>query len=144
MIVSLQNLGRPVRKGLMVATMMMLCMTMLYQYHGQDVTSQVLALEYVESVEDWPYGIQFARWDSETQVDWNWLKILDKLLVPGRDLLDQKGLFIFHPNRLGCNIVDIGAHTGDTALVLAVAAKGGTVAAFEMGPPVEMLRANKR
>ena len=149
MIVSLQSLGRPVRKVLMVATMMVLCMTMLYQYHGQDVTSQnvtsqVLALEYVESVEDWPYGIQFARWDSETQVDWNWLKILDKLLLPGRTLLDQMGLLIFHPNCLGCNIVDIGAHTGDTALVLAVAAKGGTVAAFEMGPPVDMLRANKR
>ena len=45
---------------------------------------------------------------------------------------------------LGCNIVDIGANTGDTALILAVAAKGGTVAAFEMGPPIDMLRVNKR
>ena len=45
---------------------------------------------------------------------------------------------------LGCNIVDIGAHTGDTALVLAVAAKGGTVVAFEMGPPIEILRENIR
>ena len=44
----------------------------------------------------------------------------------------------------GCNIVDIGANTGDTPLVLAVAAKGGTVAAFEMGPPVDMLRFNIR
>ena len=69
MIVSLPPLGRTVNKVLMVATMMVLCMTMLYQYPGQDVTSQVLALEYVESVEDWPYGIQFASWDSETQVD---------------------------------------------------------------------------
>ena len=33
----------------------------------------------------------------------------------------------------GCNIVDIGANTGDAPLVLAVAAKGGTVVAFEMG-----------
>ena len=44
----------------------------------------------------------------------------------------------------GCNIVDIGANTGDTPLVLAVAAKGGTVVAFEMGPPIDMLRINKR
>ena len=44
----------------------------------------------------------------------------------------------------GCNIVDIGANTGDTPLVLAVAAKGGTVVAFEMGPPIDMLRVNKR
>jgi hypothetical protein len=28
--------------------------------------------------------------------------------------------------------------------VLAVAAKGGTVVAFEMGPPIDMLRINKR
>ena len=40
--------------------------------------------------------------------------------------------------------MDIGAQTSDTAFVLAVKAKGGTVAAFEMGPPVDMLRANKR
>ena len=45
---------------------------------------------------------------------------------------------------IGCNIIDIGANTGDTALTLAVAAKGGTVAAFEMGPPIKMLRVNKR
>ena len=45
---------------------------------------------------------------------------------------------------LGCNIVDIGANDGDTSLILAVAAKGGTVAAFEMGTPIEMLRVNKR
>ena len=44
----------------------------------------------------------------------------------------------------GCNIVDIGANTGDTPLVLAVAAKGGTVVAFEMGPPIDLLRVNKR
>ena len=44
----------------------------------------------------------------------------------------------------GCNIVDIGAHTGDTAMVLAVAAKGGKVVAFEMGAPVDILRLNTR
>ena len=40
--------------------------------------------------------------------------------------------------------MDIGANTGDTSLILAVAARGGTVVAFEMGSPVEMLRVNKR
>ena len=40
--------------------------------------------------------------------------------------------------------MDIGANTGDTSLVLAVASQGGTVVAFEMGSPVEMLRVNKR
>ena len=39
--------------------------------------------------------------------------------------------------------MDIGAQTGDTTFVLAVAAKGGTMAAFEMEHPVDMLRANK-
>ena len=45
---------------------------------------------------------------------------------------------------LGCNIVDIGANDGDSALILAVAAKGGTVVAFEMGTAIDMLRINKR
>ena len=45
---------------------------------------------------------------------------------------------------LGCNIVDIGANDGDSALILAVAAKGGTVAAFEMGTAIDMLRINKK
>ena len=40
--------------------------------------------------------------------------------------------------------MDIGANTGDTSLVLAVASRGGTVAAFEMGTPIQMLRVNKR
>ena len=40
--------------------------------------------------------------------------------------------------------MDIGAHVGDTTLPLGVAAKGGTVVAFEMGPPVEILRINAR
>ena len=45
---------------------------------------------------------------------------------------------------LGCNIVDIGANDGDSALILAVAARGGTVVAFEMGTAIDMLRVNKR
>ena len=44
----------------------------------------------------------------------------------------------------GCNIVDIGAHGGDTTLPLAVVARGGTVVAIEMGPPVELLKINAK
>ena len=33
---------------------------------------------------------------------------------------------------------------GDTALPLAVASRGGTVVAIEMGPPIHMLRINQR
>ena len=43
-----------------------------------------------------------------------------------------------------CNMVDIGAYDGDTALNLAEASDGGTVIAFEMGPPVYMLKINKK
>merc|ERR1712179_309801 len=92
----------------------------------QDTSKIVITEDLVTQVEDWPYGIKYARWDNQTEVDWNWLNILENVLTPG------------------CNIVDIGAHTGDTALVLAVAAKGGTVVAFEMGPPIEILRENIR
>ena len=34
--------------------------------------------------------------------------------------------------------------TGDSTLNLAVASEGGTVVAFEMGPPIQMLRLNVR
>ena len=43
-----------------------------------------------------------------------------------------------------CNIIDIGANDGDTTLNLALAAAGGTVLAFEMGPQVELLQYNVR
>ena len=43
-----------------------------------------------------------------------------------------------------CNILDIGANDGDTTLNLALAAAGGTVLAFEMGPQVELLQYNVR
>ena len=45
---------------------------------------------------------------------------------------------------LGCNIIDIGAHIGDTSLPLAVVARGGTVVAFEMGTPFEILKINAK
>ena len=35
-------------------------------------------------------------------------------------------------------------YLGDTALNLAEASDGGTVVAFEMGPPVHMLKINKK
>ena len=41
-------------------------------------------------------------------------------------------------------MVDIGAHIGDTTLPMAVAARGGTVVAIEMGPPVELLKINAK
>ena len=45
----------------------------------------------------------------------------------------------------GCNIVDIGANIGDTTLNLAAAAGGeATVAAFEVGPSLDLLKLNIR
>ena len=122
--ISLTNSWR-VLKVVLIPTVCLLILGIQLITRQEDVVEQVLSLDYVKTVEDWPYGIKYARWDVG-QVDWNWLKILDKILVPG------------------CNIVDIGANTGDTSLVLAVASRGGTVAAFEMGTPIQMLRVNKR
>ena len=40
-------------------------------------------------------------------------------------------------------MIDIGANIGDTSLNMAAAGEGkGTVVAFEMGPPVDILRIN--
>ena len=74
---------------LKVALILIVCLVILgiqliTQQDKEDVVDQVLRLDYVKSVEDWPHGIKFARWDHGGQVDWNWLKILDKMLVPGR------------------------------------------------------------
>ena len=44
----------------------------------------------------------------------------------------------------GCNSVDIGAQIGDTTLNLAAVFPRGTVTAFEMGPPIDILRVNVR
>ena len=73
---------------------------------------------------------RFAQWNHSNEVDkqylTDWVDMLEVLL------------------ETGCNIVDIGAHGGDTTLPLAVAARGGTVVAFEMGPPIRILELNKR
>ena len=53
----------------------MMCLTQIY------INKKVVMLTQVE---DWPYGIRFARWDNQTEVDWNWLKILEPILTPGR------------------------------------------------------------
>ena len=63
----------------------MLCIIQLYKNQDPDVISQVLSMEYVRRVDHWPHGIKFARWnmENESPVDWEWLKFVDKLLVPG-------------------------------------------------------------
>ena len=121
-----------------------------FNKHGEqdetdDVLREVLRLGIVKSVDDWPHGIKFAIWkNTDLQVfEDGWLEVLDKLIAPGK-LSDFKSPLSHFTTIPGCNIVDIGANTGDTPLVLAVAAKGGTVVAFEMGPPIDMLRINKR
>jgi len=43
---------------------------------------------------------------------------------------------------VGAIAVDIGAHSGDTTLPIALATRGGRTFAFEMGPPYSMLRCN--
>ena len=64
--------------------MLVLCGIQLYKYPDSDVISQVLSLEHVKHVDDWPHGIKYARDnDNDSPIDWNWLKILDKLLKPG-------------------------------------------------------------
>ena len=85
MKILLLPLSRSLTKLLVLTMMMVLCVKVLYKDRadGDAVTTQVLGLEYVKTVEDWPHGIKFARWDTDTDVDWNWLGILDKLLVPG-------------------------------------------------------------
>ena len=82
---NLPPLGRFLKKVLIVLSMLVLCIIQLYKHQDPDVISQVLSLEYVKSVDDWPHGIKYARWDTDNDspIDWNWLKILDKLLIPG-------------------------------------------------------------
>ena len=67
-------------------SVMILVIQFVQHKKGGDLVEEVLSLDYVHSVEDWPYGIKFARWDQGSQVDWNWLEILDKLIVPGNCL----------------------------------------------------------
>ena len=81
----LPRMGRFTKRILILTTTLVLCIIQLSKYQDSDVISQVLSLEYVNSVDDWPYGIKFARYSTEkdSPVDWKWLKILDKLLIPG-------------------------------------------------------------
>ena len=81
----LPHLGRFLKKVLILAATVLLCTIQLYHHLDSDVIIQVLSLEYVKSVDDWPHGIKYARWDTDNDspIDWNWLKILDKLLIPG-------------------------------------------------------------
>ena len=92
---------------------------------------KVQALPSVLRVDRWPHGIRFAQWNhtgekEAKEFQGHWVTMLQQLL----------------PHN--CNIVDIGAHGGDTTLPLAVVARGGTVVAFEMGVPFEMLEINKK
>ena len=61
---------------------MLICVMQIYQ----DTATMVSTNNLVIQVEDWPYGIKYARWDNQTEVDWNWLKILENILTPGRKL----------------------------------------------------------
>ena len=101
--------------------------------------------ETLLGIEDYSHGIRLGKWnDSSIHIPFNevWGHVITMLKLPTR-----------------CNAVDIGANdgnidsrvvtldiksviAGDTSLNLAVATGGGTVVAFEMGPPVQLLRFN--
>jgi len=87
-------------------------------------------LKMVRRVDRWANSSYFAQWEHPSEADKNWPKewfnLLEHLVSPG------------------CNIVDIGAHGGDTTIPLAVASRGGEVVAIEMGPPIDMLKINAR
>jgi len=97
-----------------------------------DLEKEFESLPEVLRIDQWPEGLRFAQWNhtGETvpkQFQDSWVALL-------KELLPYKS----------CNIVDIGAHGGDTTLPLALVARGGKVVAFEMGPPFQMLDINKR
>ncbi len=77
--------------------------------------------------------IEYARWLHPGE---------EKRAIITQRLVDQLKVFI----RLGDTVIDIGAHTGDTALPLAMAAgSGGCVLALEPNPYVfEVLKTNAR
>ena len=96
----------------------------------KDEETGVVSLPHVLRIDPWPGGLKFAQWNHPSELPkeflQTWVDMLEQLL-PAK-----------------CNIVDIGAHAGDTTLPLAKVARGGKVVAFEMGPPFEMLQINKR
>ena len=117
--------------------------TILHQIRFTDNTSHFE--ETLLGIEDYSHGIRLGKWkDSSIHIPFNevWGHVIAMLKLPTR-----------------CNAVDIGANdgnidsrvatldiksviAGDTSFNLAVATGGGTVVAFEMGPPVELLRFN--
>lgn len=84
--------------------------------------------DYLKRVDQWPHGILFAQWNNYAEpirtFDGGWAKLLEPYVKPGSV------------------VIDIGGHVGDTPLPLAHASRGGTVIAFEMGPPFKTLKCN--
>ena len=57
-----------------------------------DVIKEVIKLDNVKRVADWPYGIKFAEWrDVDENIpksfDEDWLQTIDKLIEPGKTQL---------------------------------------------------------
>ena len=53
-----------------------------------DVIKEVMKLDTVKRVDDWPYGIKFAVWSEVDEgipksFDEGWLQTIDKLIEPG-------------------------------------------------------------
>merc|ERR1712130_95978 len=88
---------------------------------------QCFYLKEEDVLEIWPHNIKFKRNENPTFYNDDFEKIFKNLNLPA-----------------GCNVVDIGANSGDTSFNLAAASGGGTVVAFEMGPPIDLLRQNVR
>ena len=60
-----------------------------------DVISEVLSMDVVNKVDDWPYGIKFATWNHVDEVipksfDEGWLKTLDGFIEPGKTNISPK------------------------------------------------------
>jgi len=78
----------------------------------------------------WKNGIKVAEWNqSVVHIGYN-------------EYNQDWAILLTAYNLTPCNIVDIGANDGDTSLNLAQASNEGTVVAFEMGPPLAMLKHN--
>jgi len=103
------------------------------QHSGENLLEkeELASLPEVLRIDNWPEGLRFAQWNHTgekvpKEFQHSWVALLKELLPEP------------------CNIVDIGAHGGDTSIPLALVARGGKVVAFEMGPPFHMLRINQR
>ena len=58
------------------------------QDETDDVLREVLRLDIVKRVDDWPHGIKFAIWNNTDFVkvfEDSWLEILDKFIAPGKN-----------------------------------------------------------